>query len=170
MIGETRHRLQRPVLRSSDWNGHQKPAIPVVCRPHQLIGSRKSPPCHSPSQSRGAAFGSGRSQNIFAGQVFGRQPRQSTENAGGGLAALTPPLALFHQACGRKRARDDGTDIDGATRLRSRLGTAGCRRPWPEHRGEVGHVSGNKSSGRNDSRGFPGGCCRSCRYRLRGRL
>src|SRR6266851_6802622 len=63
--------------------------------------------------------------------------------------------ASFHEARGRKRAGDDGTDVDRATpRLTGRLRTAMECRPRPQHRGEIRHHAGPRSNRRNDHRGF----------------
>src|SRR5258706_15613993 len=61
-------------------------------------------------------------------------------------AAMNAASLLFHEARGRERAGDDGTDVDTATpRLTRRLGTAnrlgtGLKgRQRPGHCGEVRH-------------------------------
>jgi len=57
--------------------------------------------------------------------------------------AFVPQPPLFHEACGRKRAGDDGTDVDCPTpRLMIRLGTAMKRGARPQHRGEIRHRTG----------------------------
>src|SRR6266478_2619136 len=111
--------------------------------------------CHNPSKPAGRRlvpniFLSGRNKiaAALASAALTIGPRRhdlaTPRNAAG---------PLLHQARSRERARDDGTDVNPPTprlmrRLRTatRLGTTIKRRQRPEHRGEIRHLRGCRSS------------------------